>query len=51
MILNNNRSEIMFNRALLWLVLAHVTESVALAVVFVACALWCLLTAFMGVDE
>lgn len=50
MIFDSLHSDVMYNRALLWLVLAHVTESFALAVVFAACALWCLLTAFMGVD-
>lgn len=51
MILNDTKSEVMFNRALLWAIMVRLTESKALAVVFTAMALWCLLAALMGVDE
>ncbi len=51
MILNDIRSDVMLNRALLWAILARLTESDALAVVFTAMALWCLLAALMGVGE
>lgn len=51
MIFDSLHSDIMYNRALLWLVLAHVTENPWLAVAFSACALWCALAAFMGVGE
>lgn len=51
MILNDIRSDVMLNRALLWAILAHLTESVALAVVFTSMALWDVLRALTGVDE
>lgn len=51
MILNDIRYEVIFNRVLLWAILVRLTESMALAVVFTAMALWCLLAALMGVDE
>lgn len=50
MILNNNRSEIMFNRALLFAVLARQTLGL-LGILLAACSLWCALSALMGVDE
>lgn len=49
--LDDTKSEVIFNRALLWAIMARLTESDALAVVFTAMALWCLLAALMGVDE
>ena len=49
--LDNLRSEIMFNRAILWAILVRLTESGVLAAFFTAMALWCLLASLMGVDE
>ena len=50
MMLDNLRSEIMFNRALLFAVLARQTLGL-LGILLAACSLWYLLAALMGVDE
>lgn len=51
MIFDSLHSDIMFNRVLLWAIMVRLTESRALAVMFVAMALWDVLAALMGVDE
>lgn len=51
MILNNIRSDILLTRALLWLVLARLSEGSPIVVLFYAVTLWDMLRALTGVDE
>ena len=51
MILNDIRSDILLTRALLWLVLARLSEGSPIVVLFYAVTLWDMLRALTGVDE
>ncbi len=38
--MNNLKSEVLFNRALIWLVMEKVTEETPLRALFLVCAIW-----------
>ena len=48
MIFDSLHSDIMFNRALLWVILAHQVND-TFGILFYSLAFWCMLSALMGV--
>lgn len=51
MIFDSLHSDILLTRALLWLVLARLSEGSPIVVLFYAVTLWDMLRALTGVDE